>query len=293
MQEEKLKTADENFSLINTLDFLKRNWKVVVFGCVAGILLSTVYVARMQDNFEATFQIQMAQFISRSSSSSYSSSSSSSTSFATNSEEPEALIQRLRFPKTYPVEVLRDCGMPEDGEFDDYLNKKLEAKTIKNVTTTVDIKLRASSVAQSQQCAEAVVKMIVAQQHATIEDRLAGYSEQIAQYQQALKEEMQQLELIKKTALGSIGYLARMDKISWLRSRAAGLQEEISLSQARPAKLTVPINVSSRPIPHKTGLWLIMGLLFGLVLGVLYALVRETFVGSARVNQNKIKKIGA
>lgn len=281
MQEEKLSAANEDFSLINALDFLERNWKVVAIGGVAGMLLSGVYVARMQDNFEATFQIQMAQFIARSSSSSYSSSSSSSTSSATNSEEPEALIQRLRFPKTYPVEVLRDCGMPEDGEFGDYLDKKLEAKTIKNVTTAVDIKLRAASVAQAQRCSEALVKMIITQQRGTIKDRLAGYSEQIAQYQQALEEELRQLEVIKKTALGSIGYLARMDKISWLRSRAAGLQEEISLSQARPAKLTVPIYVSSRPIPHKAGLWLIIGMLFGLMLGVLYALVREVFGRSA------------
>lgn len=271
-KEEQLLAEAEEFGLANALEFLGANrTRIALFG-VAGLLIAITFVLRMSEVYEATFQMQMAQFVSRSSSSSYSSSNSSASS-TSNIEDPDALIQRFRFSRTYPVEVLRQCGVPESSEFGEYLDKRLEIKTIKNVPTVVDVKVRAPSADQARQCADSIVGLIVAQQKDMLKERLSGYKEQLDQYVQALSDEQQQLEESRRSGLGGVGYLARMDKISWLRSRAAGLQEEIALSQARPAKLTVPVNVPSKPIPRKTLLWATIGTLFGLSFGILYSLV--------------------
>src|SRR3989338_1608842 len=123
-----------------------------------------------------------------------------------NSEEPAALVQRLRSPTAYTVEVQQQCGMPDNGEYGDYLNKKLEVKTIKDVANGIEMKFNSESPAQAKQCAEAVVKMIMAQQRSLIEERLAGRQIQLAKYQQSLLEEQRQLEKIKTPGLGNVGY---------------------------------------------------------------------------------------
>lgn len=264
MQDEKLQTAGEEISLKDIVDFLKGNWKRIALLGMVGLLSAAAYIALIpapEKKYEATWQIQMAQFSK------------------SNSEEPAALVQRLRSPTAYPVEVQRSCGMPEDGEFSDYLGGKLEIHRIKDVPTTVDMKLYAANPSQAKQCAEAIVTMIMAQQRGLIEERLAGYQEQVVQHQQSLAQEQQQLEKIKMSTLSKVGYWARLDKLSWLRSQIGALQEEIFLSRRYPAKLTAPIYVPSKPIPtpSKAMKALPLGTLFGLMLGVLYALGREAW----------------
>ena len=141
MQDEKLQTAGEEISLKDIVDFLKGNWKRIALLGMVGLLSSAAYIALIpvpEKKYEATWQIQMAQFSK------------------SNSEEPAALIQRLRSPTAYPVEVQRSCGMPEDGEFSDYLGGKLEIHPTKDVPTTVDMKLYAANSSQAKQCAEAM-----------------------------------------------------------------------------------------------------------------------------------------
>ena len=257
MQNENSQTASDEISLKDIVDFLKRNWKLIVLCGVAGLLISSAYIIRAPKNYEARWQMQMAQFNN------------------SNSEEPVALIERLRSSTTYPVEVQQHCGMPENGEFGDYLNKKLEVQVIKNLTKAVQFKFRAANPEQAKQCAEAIVAMVMAQQRSLIEESLAGRHAQLAQYQLALTEEQRQLEKIKKSELGNFGYLAKLDKLSWLRTRIDALQEEALLSQKRPAKLIAPIYAPSKPILPRLGLVLLLGLSLGLMLGMLYALGRE------------------
>lgn len=256
MQNENPQTAGDEISLKDIADFLKCNWKLIVLCGVAGLLISSAYVILAPKNYEARWQMQMAQFNNG------------------NSEEPIALIERLRSSSTYPVEVQQHCGMPENGEFGDYLNKKLEVQVIKNLTKAVQFKFRSTKPAQAKQCAEAIVTMVMAQQRSLIEESLAGRQTQLAQYQLALTEEQRQLEKIKKSELG-FGYLARLDKLSWLRTRIDALQEEALLSQMHPAKLIAPIYAPSKPISRNAGLALLLGMSLGLMLGVLYALGRE------------------
>lgn len=264
MQNENLQAASDEISLKDIVDFLKRNQRLIVLCGFAGLLFSTAYVLLLPKKYEARWQIQMAQFIN----------SSSNNSFS-NSEEPAALIHRLRFPSSYPVAVQQSCGMPNDVKFGDYLGGALEAQVIKDVAMTVEMKFHAHSDTQARQCAEAIMAMIVAQQRGLIEEHLAGRQEQLRLYQQALREEQQQLESIKKSELGNFGYWAKLDKLSWLRTRIDALQEEALLSQLHPAKLVAPIYVPSKPVSPAVGLLLLLGVALGLMFGVLYALVRN------------------
>lgn len=198
-----------------------------------------------------------------------------SNSNSSSIEEPVALIQRLRAPTVYPMEVQQSCGTPEGVEFGDYLDGKLKVDAIKGVANAVEMVVSSPSPDQARKCAEGIFAMLVAQQRDLIEERLAGRKEQLLQYQQALQEELQYLEKIKKSELVNLGYLAKLDKLGWLRIRIDVLQEEALLSKRHPAKLIAPIYVPNKPVLKRVGLVLLLGMMFGLMLGVLYALGRE------------------
>ena len=256
--------------IADIINLIKRNARRILLFTGIGLLFAAAYVFITPKKYEARWQLQMAFFSSNNNSNSYSNSNSNS-----NSEEPEALVQRLHFPTTYPVAVRQICGLFEEDVMNDFLAKGFESRTVKNVAASVEMKLRADSIAQAQQCAEAIVAMISKQQTQIISDRMAGRYEQLQQYQQAFQEEQQQLASITSTELGRFAYLAKLDKLSWLRSRVDALQEETLLSLKHPTKLTAPIFVSSKAVSPKVPLVILMGILLGLMAGVLYCLFRD------------------
>jgi capsular polysaccharide biosynthesis protein len=250
-------TVNASIDLRDIVDFFKRNQKIIALFCIAGLLCGVTYSVFAPKKYEARWQLQMAFFSN------------------SNSEEPEALVQRLHSQTTYPIEVRQVCGLVDEDAMHDFLDKDFEVRSVKNVAASVEGKLRASSVAQAQQCAEAIVAMISAQQVQIIGERMAGRYEQLGQYQRAFQDEQQQLANIASTELGRFAYLAKLDKLSWLRSRVDALQEETLLSLKHPTKLTAPIFVSSKAVSPKVPLVILIGILLGLMVGVLSALSRE------------------
>ncbi len=265
MRNQEQQTTRTEISLKDIVAFLRRNgWTIAPAG-LAGLLFSAVFVLVTPKTFEAIAQLQVAQFVH----------SNSDGYTYSNSEEPAALIQRLRLNTSYPAEARQDCGISKDEEMGEYLGGRLEVLTIKGVANAVEMKVRASTPDQARKCAEGIVEMLAKQQAHLIDEHFSGRQEQLLQYQQALRDEQLQLEKIKKTELGNFGYLAKLDKLGWLRARIDALQEEAMLSRAHPAKLTTPIYLKSRPVSPKRGPMLLLGVIMGLTLGLLYALGRE------------------
>jgi len=258
MQDETLQVLE--ISLNDLVDFIKSNWKRIVLFGIVGLLLSSAYVVLAPREYGAIWQMVMAQL--------------SNNNNLSNSENPVALIERLRFPTTYPVEVQQQCGMQHDKDIGDYLNQRLEVQVINNLPNAVQFKYRANSQAQAKQCAEALVMMVVQQQQGLIESQLTVSKIQLARYQKSLAEEKRNFEKMNNDIIG-FAYLARIERLTFLRERIDALQTDIFLDQNYPAKLTAPIYASSKPIAPKVRLVLMLGILFGLMLGLLYVLGRE------------------
>lgn len=248
-------TVQEYISLRDIVDFLNRNKWLILFCGVVGLLASKIYLMQVPEKYEARWQMQMAS----------------------GSEEPVTLIQRLRVPSVYPVEIQLNCGMPEGGEFGDYLGGTLKVDPIKGLANAVEMKLGAPSYDQVKKCAEGIVAMITLQQRGLIEERFVGRKELVTHYQKEMLDELQQLERIKKSDISNVSYLAKLDKLSLLRTRIASFQEEIYLSQLNPTKLIAPIYIPKNPVARKVILLMMLGVAFGMMLGVLYALGRDTW----------------
>lgn len=267
MKNEELQADTNEVSLMDMVHFVKSNRKLILIWGLMGLSLATIYVVLTPEKYEVRWQIQMAQFNNSNS----------------NSEDPAAVVQRLRYPTAYPMEVQHRCGVPEDGELSEYLGGMLKVDVVKNVANTLDLKITLSSSDQAKKCAEAITAMIIAQQRGLIDEYLAGRQMQLTQYQGALKEEQQQLERMKMALSGNFWYLVKLDKLSWLRTRIDSLQEEIIIAQLHPAKLIAPLYVPKKPVPRKVLSISLLGVLCGLMLGVLYGLGREAW---RRANAN-------
>ena len=269
MSSETSQTEITEISLGDVMDFLVCYRRLIALWVLFGLVMASVYLVLKPGKFEAHWQVQMAQFIS--------SNSTSVSNTVSNIEEPAALVQRLRIPTAYPDEVAMSCGMPADREFGDYLGGLLKAEAVKSSNNIIDLKVIGTSPSQAKECAEGITRMIAAQQRDLIKVRLAGSQEQLDQYRRTLKEEQQELEKQKNSETSSFGYLVKWDQLSWLRTRIDALQEEVLESQLRPAKLVAPVYAPNKPVPRKFALLLSFGIAFGLMLGLLNALVIRTW----------------
>lgn len=266
-----MQIADKQGEFVDLADFFYRRWLQIVMMGMLGMAVSGVYVVMTPKTYEAKWQMSMAQMVAGSSNTS----SNISANININSEEPAALIQRLRSPLIYTSNALEACGKSSNDTMGEYLDNTLQMQTVKNLPNVAGFRLRMGSPELAKSCADAIVAMVIEQQSSIIHERQEGKKEQVAQYQKLLRDEMLQLNQLKNTQLGNFGYLAMLDKLTWLRGRIDGLQEEIFLSQKYPSKLLSPIDVSRNPVSPNVNLVLLLGLLLGLITGLLYAISRE------------------
>jgi len=258
MQNEK-DVENGQINLKDIVDFFKSNGKLIAIMAAVGLVLSVVYLQLAPRKYEARLFLEMAQLSQG------------------NIEAPTALVERLRYPVAYGEAAMKACGIADTREVDQYLDGMLMISASKAISNALEIKVRALTPALAKQCADSLVQMLEKQQYDLIEERLWGRNEQLASYKQALENEMRQLEKIRRPEAGSVGYLARLDRLSLLRTRIDALEEEAMLAHKHPTKLTMPISVGDKPVSPKVKLALLAGLLIGIFLGVVLALARTVW----------------
>ncbi|MBI3633463.1 MAG: hypothetical protein HY226_04185 [Candidatus Vogelbacteria bacterium] len=265
MQNEIANTEMEEISVREIFKYLKHNAQLIVFFGVAGLVLSVTMLILKPAKFEAKIQLQMAQKYT----------TSTKEVNGNDIESPVTLAERLRSSLAYPAEVKRSCDMPAGDELGEYLNGVVKIEPSKILTNVVEVRVEGPSLEVVKGCSNAIVAMIVTQQHSLIEESLWGKQDLVIRYKQLYQEEFQQLEKIKKADLSNFAYLDKVNKISWLRTRIDELEDEAIFSSLHPAKLIVPMSIPKQPVPKKEFQALSMGLFLGLFFGVLIALVRE------------------
>ncbi|MBA3023310.1 MAG: hypothetical protein KJ572_04780 [Gammaproteobacteria bacterium] len=261
MQTEQNITENDEINLKDIFRFFKDNGKLIAICAVLGFLLAFTYVKLAPKKYETTMLVQMAQIGTP----------------MVSIESPATLTERLRYPGTFIVAVLNDCGVADRVTVGEYLGGMLKTSVSKVMPNVLTIKVRALTPESAQQCAESLLVMIAQQQRGLIAESLMGRKEQLAEYQQAIADEMRQLETIRKTEAASFGYLAKLDKLTWLRTRIDALQEEGILAYQHPAKLVMPLMVSPNPVSPKVMLSLLLGVVLGGLLGVAIALGKRAW----------------
>ena len=263
---------DNEVSLKDIVNFFKVNGKFIAAVAAATFLLSVAYVQLAPKKYEAIALLQMARLQN-----SNVGLKSVEGPISRNIESPASLAERLRYPASYSGATLQQCGVADTEALGEYLGGMLKVRALRPMPDVLEIKIRDLTQEAAKQCAEAIVQMIGTQQHDLVESDLSGVGENLARKRQALAEELRQLKSIGNAQTGNFGYLARLDKLSALRTSIDALQEEISFARRNPAKLSAPIYAPAGPVWPKVRLSLLFGLLIGVLLGVLLALAKSAW----------------
>lgn len=260
-QTEELKGMFTLRSIEEPVLFAGRNKAMLASFGALGMLVAVAYVWVSPITYEARWQMVMAK--------------SYFSGEIRNSEDPIALIQRLRPSSSLTRGVRISCGKVESGYLEEYLGKSLKLSPVKGLSDTVEFRLRLEGAERTLLCANTISDMVAEQQRGIIVGRQGWHLERLSQYQAALAHVKKQIDRLSQTEIKGMAYLANHDQMSWLRGRIDDIELEMLSVDKFPARVSAPIEVDSRPITPKWGILLPIGLVLGILFGAIVAVFRE------------------
>jgi capsular polysaccharide biosynthesis protein len=257
---------EDELSLRDAVDFLARYWISILGTAGLGLALSLAYIVLAPPVYESKLQIEMAR-------TNGSNTGQNADVRGMPIEEASLLVERLRLPSTYTDPVAHACATTAESKAFDQLVRRVKARPVKGVNAVVEVTTLGRSPEQARVCAESVFEMVRAQQNQLLLPLLTEIREDIRSMQSRLDTNQEFLASLEKTSIQSAVYLAKRDESLWLMEQISSLER--SLRQTTETRLVSPIYAANKPVaPHAvvTGF---AGLLAGLLLGLLWALIRH------------------
>jgi len=263
----------DEISLVDAFLFLKETYKTILIFGALGVALAIAFLVITPKRYEATAQIQMAQIIAANNSSS----SNNNNLLGVNIEDPALLISRLALPASFTQKEAKACGLGNQQGVEAILAKSIKVSPIKGVGNVVELKAFGESPEAAANCAKAVFEMIKATQFQIVLPYIEEAIAKIADDQKRLTSAQQVIANADKSGQAmSASYLATRDEIRFLLDEVTSLRNIITSGVSRAAHLVSPIYADNTPIAPRKPLVLLVGLLGGLFVGALLALISKS-----------------
>ena len=265
-QEQFIEQEDE-ISIFDIVDFFITHAKTILMTGILGLITAGFYLWVTPPQYEATAQIQMAQW-----------SSNKNLGVASgNVEEAGTLITRLTLPTTYSSQNIQACKM-EDVKIDQgaALSKQLKYSVVKTSPNVVEIKVQQKSKDDALTCLQSIFGSIKESQNKIFEPLQLQAAQLIAEKNKklALAKDLVFRGDQSGPALSAV-YLSTRDEITILKDDIESLTNFVNSKDARPTRLISPIYAAEKPVSPKKSISLIAGLIGGLFLGIFYVLLRK------------------
>jgi LPS O-antigen subunit length determinant protein (WzzB/FepE family) len=260
--------TEAEISLIDILRFLKGVYKTILILGAVGLAIAVVYLTVTPKQYEASAQITMAQI---------GSANSRLSPLGVNIEEPALLIMRLSSPASYTPEAIAACGLSGQANAGLALSKSIKLTPAKGVASVVDIKTFGGTPQSAQQCLQAVFDLVKTTQSQIVTPYIEEAKVKLVDDEDRLQKAKDLVARSDKSG-AEIGasYLSTRDEIRYLLDEITSLRNVVTSNQNLATRMVAPIYASDVPIAPKKRMVLASGLLGGLFLGLLLALVRQT-----------------
>ena len=261
------KNAQSEIFLIDILRFLKSSWKVIAIFGLAGMALSTAYLAITPKRYEASVQITMAQI---------GATNNNINPAGTNIEEPALLISRLSSPTSFTPEVIAACGLQGQENAALTLGNSIKLTPIKGISSVVELKTFGETLQSAQNCALGVFNLIKTTQAQIVAPYIEEAKVKLADDEERLQKAKDLVARSDKSgsAMGA-SYLSTRDEIRYLLDEITALKNVVTSNQSRATHMVAPIYASNMPVAPKKSRGLAIGLFGGLFLGSLIAITRQ------------------
>ncbi|MEO0047067.1 MAG: hypothetical protein RLZZ410_26 [Pseudomonadota bacterium] len=262
---------EDEISLKDIIDFIIESWKTILATGIVGILAAVGYIVVTPNKYEATAQIQMAQL-------------SSGQVAATNVEDPNLLIARMKLPSSYDQNAITICGNQTEKYPAESLAKMVVLSVSKG-TQMVELKVNGLSREQATQCAESILRIVKDTQKAITEPIIDEAKAKLVKYSQRLQEAQSFIAKADKSGSSmSAAYLSTRDEVKYLTDESIRLNDLIISANTRQTKLVSPIYAPENKVSPKRANALIAGLFAGLFLGLLFMLGRRALAAYKATN---------
>jgi capsular polysaccharide biosynthesis protein len=268
MQRSYLQEYGREISLLDTLEFLKKSWKIIAGFGVLGLIGAIGYILVTPPMYQATAQIRMAQV----------SQVNTSNPIGVNIEEASSLIARMQFPTNYSAATISSCGYQDKLQPALDLSKDIKFTAPKGMANTVEIKILSPSPKQAESCANSIFIQI-----ALLQEQFSKVFVEEAKIKLSMDNERIEAarKLITKAdqsgSAMSAAYLSARDELTYFLTDREKMVDLINSVKNRGSSLVAPIYVSEKPVSPKKTITLLAGLLSGLFLGVVIALGQQGF----------------
>lgn len=258
----------DEISLIDILRFLKGAYKTILIFGVIGFLAAIIYLVIAPKKYEATAQILMAQIGAAN--------NNNLNPLGINIEEPALLVSRMSLPTSFSPQVISACGFDGKSEPGAALAKSIKLSPAKGVPNVVELKTVAPSREAALGCADAIFELIKTTQMQILAPYIQEAKIKLADDEARLDKAKDLISRADKSgsAMGA-AYLSTRDEIRYLLDEITSLKNVVISNQNRITHLVAPIYASDEPISTKKRIALAAGLMGGLFLGALIALLRQ------------------
>ena len=256
---------EQEISLRDVIDFIVDSWKSLAFFTLVGIACASVYLWMAPKEYQATAQIQMAQYAVNAGNL-----SSIISPVGVNVEEPGRLVLRLQNPAGYSDEIVDLCGLKNSKDPKEKLAKLVKVTIPKGANSIVELNANFESKETSLACMNGLFVEI----SRTQVDIAEPFFDEI---KKSLAENSQQIDRAKAnfakaaggpSLLATSSFLLARDEINRLAENSVVLEYVLEFRETRKTKLLSPIYVSPAPVSSGKNIVVLLGLMGGLLIGV-------------------------
>ena len=260
-KEADLSTDEQEISIIDIINFLKEAWKLIASTTLVGLVAGILFIVFIPRQYEARAQIQMAKL------------QDPSNAMGVGVESPGLLMARLRSPSIYDDQQLQACDLIGQKNPREHLAKDVINIVQPKGLDILELRIEADSQEKAQVCLMSVFEKIKNTQNEIQEPLLKEAHQKISIYEARLKEVKEVLTRSNGSQATLGTYLSSRDEIKEITDQLMKLQDFITSSENRPAKMIAPVYITNEPVFPKKGLTLIISVLIGLFFGIFTSLV--------------------
>ena len=281
---------DSQLSLLDLVAFTRRNYRVILGGAFIGAVLGLGIALLLPAEWEASALVRVGQ--------------SGNTDKTLNSIEPVLIEPALQVVDrikniSFQKEVMKKIGLPQD-ENDD--NNKLFRNTLKvklEKSDLISINIRSLSADNAKLHLSAVVDELKSIHTKMLAPTTNRWHQELSTIQLELKRSSIDLERLTKSldsrseslnpssfaqaALVSNIMIAREEELRDFRDRKLILEEMLSPERTFVTSVIGQIEVSNKAVFPKKSLFVLAGLLLGLLLGALIVMTNN--IATKKINE--------
>lgn len=249
---------------------IRSTFNTLLISSSAGILIAIVFINFSPKKYEATANIQMAQFAEYK----Y---GSNGSSLSIDVESPGLLISRLSLPTAYDELTLLSCGLPKvvGVEFGGMPDIKLTP--LRGTSNVVQLKAYGVTPGSAKECAGAIVESISAYQNRVVFSHIESLKVHLREIEAQLVEGKKFIQKVDAVGGGvSAAYLSTRDEAFLLHGEAGKLKSIINQAGLGNARLISPIYINHKPVSMRPIAILFWGFFGGILFGVIFLYLRDS-----------------